>query len=691
MTAPPALSPPPARPPASPGLPAPGAEGPRVELTVRGVILGILITLVFTAANVYLGLKVGTTIASSIPAAVISMAVLRAFKGSSIYENNIVQTVASAAGTLSSIIFVLPGLVMVGWWTGFPFIQSFGICVVGGVIGVMYTIPLRRALVTQSNLPYPEGVAAAEVLKVGAAAGQGADEEGRAGLASIALGAAVSAVFAALVAAKVLAAQVGAYGRIGASGIATGFGGSLSLALLGAGHLMGLAVGVAFAVGTLFAWGVAVPLLTWLHPVAGPPEVVAAAVWSTKVRFIGAGAIAVAALWTLGRLAAPVWNGVASAVRATVRATQGDDEDLPREERDLPIWIVGVVCVISMIPLTGLIQSFIAGTPLAPLAVSLTVGADLYIVLAGFLVAAVCGYMAGLIGSSNSPVSGLAILAVLGAALLLVLVARKALGPAGAPALVAFALFVTSILITVATIANDNLQDLKTGQLVDATPWRQQVALLIGVCAGALIIPPVLDLLNHAFGFEGAPHAHAIANTPLPAPQASLISSLAKGVIEGQLDWSLIGVGVLVGGLAVLADEVLRRTGRLSLPPLGVGIAIYLQNEFTVPIIIGAVAGWAYDRWTRRRADGGAAQRMGILMASGLIVGESLFNVALAGLIVVSGQGEPLAVVGAAFAPTASLLGFLASIGAIVLLYAVSARLGRVAAASSVDAGAPTV
>jgi putative OPT family oligopeptide transporter len=466
-------------------------EPKRVELTIRGVILGVLITLVFTAANVYLGLRVGLTFASSIPAAVISMAVLKAFKGATIWENNIVQTVASAAGTLSSIIFVLPGLVMVGWWTGFPFWMSFGVCVVGGVLGVMYTIPLRRALVTSSDLPYPEGVAAAEVLKVGAGSrGDKVETGGDAGLLTIVVGSVASALFAVIVATKLFATEVGTYFRLTATS-ATGIGGSLSLALVGAGHLMGVAVGVAMAVGIVIAWGVATPILTAMYPAIGPAADVATAIWKTKVRFIGAGAIAAASVWTLGRLAAPVWGGVMSAIQASIRTSQGEYDDLPRTERDLPIWIVGVICLISVMPMTGLIQSFLAGTPLAPLTLQLTVGAILYVVVAGFLVAAVCGYMAGLIGSSNSPVSGLAILAVLGAALLLVVLARNAVGMGGRAALVAFALFITSILITVATIANDNLQDLKTGQLVDATPWRQQIALLIGVVAGAVVIPPM--------------------------------------------------------------------------------------------------------------------------------------------------------------------------------------------------------
>ena len=654
-------------------------EPSRIELTVRGVILGMLITVVFTAANVYLGLRVGLTFASSIPAAVISMAVLKVFKSSTIWENNIVQTVASAAGTLSSIIFVLPGLVMVGWWTGFPFWMSFGICVVGGVLGVMYTIPLRRALVTNSDLPYPEGVAAAEVLKVGAGTrGDLADTEGKAGLLTIVVGSVASAVYAALVAGKLFASEVGIYFRPTA-GAVTGMGASLSLALFGAGHLMGIAVGVAMGVGLVIAWGVLIPVLSALHPVAGPAADVALALWQTKVRFIGAGAIAAGAVWTLWRLAAPVWGGVTAAVRASIRSSQGDYDILPRTERDLPIWIVAVICLITIMPMAGLIQSFIHGTPLQPLATQLTVGSIFYIVFAGFLVAAVCGYMAGLIGSSNSPVSGLAILAVIGAALLLTVLARNAVGKAGEAALVAFALFVTSILITVATIANDNLQDLKTGQLVDATPWRQQVALLIGVVAGAVVIPPILDLLNHAYGFAGAPNSHAVANTPLPAPQATLISALAKGVIEGQLDWGLIGVGVLIGGVLVAIDEGLRLTGRYSLPPLGVGMAIYLPSAVTVPIVIGSLIGWLYDKWVGRASNPGreAAKRMGILMASGLIVGESLFNVALAALIVASNKGEPLAVVSDAFAHTGVILGTVGSIAVVAGLYLFSARVAR--------------
>jgi putative OPT family oligopeptide transporter len=647
------------------------------ELTLRGLLLGAAITLVFTAANVYLGLKVGLTFASSIPAAVISMGLLRFFKSATIYENNIVQTVASAAGTLSSIIFVLPGLVMVGWWTGFPFWETFGICVVGGVLGVLYTVPLRRALVNDSDLPYPEGVAAAEVLIVGSqrSASAAALAENAAGLLAVVWGGVVSAVFAAVIATRLFIDEADVYFRVGPA--STGMGASLSLALLGAGHLVGLSVGLAMLFGLVIAWGIATPILSVLHPLAGSAADVAVATWAHNVRFIGAGAIGIAAIWTLAKLAVPVARGVVSALAASRAIAAGEGAALARTERDIPLGVVAVLFIACLVPLAALSVAFLYGGALAGSIVPLTIGAIVYVVLAGFLVATACGYMAGLIGSSNSPVSGLAILAVLGASLLLATLARGA-GPAVAPTLVAYALFVTSVVICVATIANDNLQDLKTGQLVDATPWRQQVALIVGVVMGALVIPPVLDLLNRAYGFAGAPALHGAANAqPLPAPQATLISALARGVIEGQIDWSLIGIGVLVGAAIIAIDAALRASGKISLPPLAVGIGIYLPAGTVLPVVVGAILGWAYDRYADKLPNPGAAKRIGVLLASGLIVGESLFGVALAAVIVSTGKGTPLAVVGDGFSGYANALGSLAYVIVALALYRWIAGLSR--------------
>jgi hypothetical protein len=324
------------------------------ELSLRALILGVLITLVFTAANVYFGLKAGLTFATSIPAAVISMAVLRGFKGTTIQENNIVQTVASAAGTLSAIIFVLPGLVMIGWWTGFPYLYSFAICALGGVLGVMYSIPLRRALVTNSDLPYPEGVACAEVLKVG---GHGAEEQSahaaeitRNGLVGIVVGTVVSSVFAVVIATQLFASDVVQYFRVGTKGAVTGYDFSLSFALLAVGHLVGLWVGVAMLVGALIAWGGAVPILASLHPVAGAAVAVGQAVWSHQVRFVGAGTIGIASIWTLIKLIKPLSQGLRAAIAASRLRKTSSGMALPRTEQDIPIGVVAVVTLASPKP-----------------------------------------------------------------------------------------------------------------------------------------------------------------------------------------------------------------------------------------------------------------------------------------------------------------------------------------------------
>ncbi len=612
------------------------------EITTRGIALGIIITLIFTAAQVYLGLKVGLTFATSIPAAVISMALLSAFKDATIQENNIVQTIASAAGTLASVIFVLPGLLMIGWWAHVPFWPTFGACAIGGVLGVMYTVPLRRALVSQSSLPYPEGVAAAEVLKVGMASRSGA-AEGKAGLWAVIWGSVASAGYALAAAAKLMAGEMSIYFKTGSG--ATGMGAASSLALVGAGHLMGITVGLAMLFGLVIAWGVLVPLLTAMDP---QPAMSAAdhalKVWSSDVRMMGAGAIGACAIVTLAGLTKPVIAGLQSALAAS-RHSKETGGDLPRVEQDMPIFIVGLVTLIAMVPAGWLLASFLQGGVLQSLTWPLVAVGVGYILIAGMFAAAVCGYMAGLIGSSNSPVSGIAILTILGAALSVGMVGRQLVGPEVTHALVAFSLFVTTVVLAVAVIGNDNLQDLKTGQLVDATPWKQQLGLLIGVLAGSAVVPPVVELLNHANGFAGAPNLSAISSQPLAAPQATLISTLAKGVIGSNLPWHLVGYGALLGLGLSLINLILKRGSkdRLSCPPLGVGLAIYLPSAVTSPVVVGAVAGWFFERAVEGKPWGDMAKRMAVLVMSGFIVGESLFNVGLAGLIVGTGNGEPLA------------------------------------------------
>ena len=643
------------------------------ELTIRGLILGALITTVFTAANVYLGLKVGLTFASSIPAAVISMAVLSAVKDSTILENNIVQTVASAAGTLSAIIFVLPGLVIVGWWTGFPFWQSFLICVSGGVLGVLFTIPLRRALVTNSDLPYPEGVAAAEVLRVGSGTrGETKDDTGEArqGLTAVILGSVASGGLAVITGTRIAAAEVTGFFRLGAMA-STGYNIAWSLALLGAGHLVGLSVGMAMLVGLITSWAIAVPILTSMTPAAAGVSLAAhtLTIWRTQVRFIGAGAIGVAAIYTLARLARPVLAGLVSTLAAS-RAKASDDE----RDRDLsPQWIVALA-IVCLIIAAYLAYTFARSTALAGSAIPLTAVSVPFVLIVGFLIAGICGYMAGLLGASNSPISGVGILSIVVCASILAITVSPS--PDTQKPLVALSLFVTAIVFACATISNDNLQDLKTGQLVGASPRRQQIALIVGVGAGAAVIPSVLNLLAKAYGFAGAANVGVVAPNPLPAPQATLISALAQGVIGGNLEWKMIGIGAVVGVALVLIDALLGAMKLLRIPPLAVGIGIYLPMSATAAVVMGAVLSHWYDNRVKAAPNPERAERLGTLVASGLIVGESIWGVVNAGLIVATSKDAPIALVPESFA-LAPWLGVLLFVGAIVWLYGWMLRRSR--------------
>ncbi|WP_431482910.1 OPT family oligopeptide transporter [Pseudomonas solani] len=647
------------------------------ELTLRGLVLGALITLVFTASNVYLGLKVGLTFASSIPAAVISMAVLRYFKGSNILENNMVQTQASAAGTLSSIIFILPGLLMIGYWAGFPFWQTAAICAIGGILGVLYTIPLRRVMVVQSELPYPEGVAAAEILRVGSddeAATDGKPatrDKNEPGLRDILGGGLVAATFSLCSSGfKVLGEGISVWATAGQTAFrfTTGF----SFALVGAGYLMGITAGIAILVGVLICWGVAVPLLTVnATPAAGQAiSELATQMWSSQVRFLGAGTIGIAALWTLATLFKPMAQGVWT----SLQAVRGKGEiSTERTERDMSARAILLLAGILLLALFGVFGFFLheAAPELTGLGFwGLVSGCVLFAFFFGFLIAAACGYMAGLVGSSSSPISGIGIIAVILVSLLILGMGSLESGLlqlAGGKVAIALALFTTAVVLAIAAISNDNLQDLKTGYLVGATPWRQQVALIVGCLAGALVIPPVLDLLYNAYGFAGAlPREGMDPQQALAAPQATLLTAIASGIFKNALNWNMILIGVVLGVALILVDLALRRTSKASLPVLAVGLGIYLPPTIGMTLVIGAALGWLIDSRLQKRAIAAGQdpeayaevpRRRGVLLASGLIVGESLMGILLAGLIGGSGEDAPLALVGAGFASTAEWLG----------------------------------
>ncbi|WP_118794346.1 OPT family oligopeptide transporter [Haemophilus influenzae] len=608
------------------------------ELTVRGIILGALITVIFTASNVYLGLKVGVTFASSIPAAVISMAVLKFFKDSSILENNMVQTQASSAGTLSSVIFVLPGLLMMGYWQDFPFWQTMLICAAGGTLGVLFTIPLRRAMVVNSNLPYPEGVAAAEILKAGNHA------DGDSGVKDIAYGGVLAGLVAFLTnGLRVMADGASAWIQTGKAAFQLPMG--FSLALLGAGYLIGIVGGIAMLIGVILTWGVAVPYFTMSEDIAADASLIDSAmtVWKTKVRYIGVGTIGIAAIWTLLILMKPMIEGMVHSFRMLKGGQEASEHriDIDLSPKTMIYILIATVALIVIS-----LHHFIAAAPISPeLSILLVVVCTFLAVFIGFFVAAASGYMAGLVGSSSSPISGIGIISVIVISLVLVSIGNASglfETVDGQKFLTALTLFTASIVITTACISNDNLQDLKTGLLVEATPWRQQVALIIGCFVGALVIAPVLEILYHAYGFSGAlPSPDMDPSQALSAPQATLMTAISQGIFTNKLEWTYILTGVGLGAVLITIDAFLKKVSNkvFSLPVIAVGIGIYLPPSINTPVIVGAFLAWIMARHIAKLGNkevSAKAERFGTLFSAGLIVGESLMGVILAFIIAAS-------------------------------------------------------
>ncbi|EOH7501959.1 OPT family oligopeptide transporter [Campylobacter jejuni] len=623
------------------------------ELTLRGLILGSILTIIFTASNVYLGLKVGLTFSSSIPAVVISMAVLSLFKTSNILENNMVQTQASAAGTLSSVIFVIPGLFMCGYWSEFPLWQTFMICLCGGGLGVLFTIPLRRTMVVESKLAYPEGRAAAEILKV--ANKDQSSKKGKQGIKEIALGSFIAAIFSLLSNGFKLAASESNFAFIW-NKMAFGFSMGYSLALLGAGYLVGLAGAIALFVGMFLAWGIFTPYLSNFEFDSAKNAVdLASSVWSSKVRLIGTGAIAIAALWTLIELLKPVIEGIKEIVKNVKITNQEKNE---RTNIDLSLKSIFILFVLMVVGLFITFYSFVEDANLSIYYQMLfSFVGTLVSVLIDFFVAAACGYMAGLVGSSSSPISGIGLIGVIISSIVfLVLGVELFQDPMLSKFAVALAIFTTSVILATAAISNDNLQDLKTGHLVGATPWKQQVALLVGCVFGALAIVPVLNLLYQAYGFVGAmPREGMDASSALAAPQANLMSTIAQGIFHHNIEWGYMAFGVFVGILMIIIDKILKGTQKMSLPPLAVGIGIYLPPAVNIPLVIGGILKYIvmqhltkkYAKNSHKEEKLASCEQRGTLFASGLIVGESIFGVIIAGITVFSvsmgGSENPLA------------------------------------------------
>ena len=599
------------------------------QLTLRAVLLSILLTVVLAAANAYLGLFAGLTVATAIPAAVVSMGVLRLLGRSSILENNIVATGASAGSSIAAgTVFTLPALIILGHWSRFDYWWVFAIIGLGGLLGVLFSVPLRRTLIIDQDLQFPEGVATAELLRAGS--------EGTGGAGLLGLAALAGALFKLVMSGLRFVPESFALARyVGQRTIAYA-GVNLSPALLGVGYIVGLNIGVVMVGGGLLAWWLFIPLYnTFLFDhdpalmvrLAGvDAEAAAGLIWTTKVRYIGVGAMLVGGLWALWTLRTSLLSGVKSGL--SIGAARGPLVDT---ERDLPMAAILAGIVLFVLPLFALYYAVVGSFGIAA-------AMAVIMLVAGFVFSSVSGYMAGLVGSSNNPVSGITISTILFASLVLLgfLGAGSTVGPVAA-------ILIGAVTCSAAAVAGDNLQDLKAGRLIGATPWRQQVMLAIGAVSGAAIMAPVLNLLLEAYGIGTPAHAGVRA---LTAPQAPLMAAVAKGIFGGGLPWDMIVLGALVGIAVIVLDLALARRGaRWRTPVLAVAVGIYLPLEYTSPIFLGGLLAELADGWHARRGGGDleTARRSGLLFASGLIAGEAIIGVLIAIPIVVTGNIDVLA------------------------------------------------
>ncbi|HEY9399909.1 MAG TPA: oligopeptide transporter, OPT family [Luteimonas sp.] len=602
------------------------------QLTFRAVLLAVILAMILAAANAYLGLFAGLTIATAIPAAVVSMAVLRLLGGGTILENNIVQTGASAGSSIAAgVIFTIPALIILGYWQDFRYSWVLAIAGLGGLLGVLFSVPLRRTMIVEEPLAFPEGKAAAEVLKAGENPGPGVRILAMAG----AIGALVK--LAAESGLKVIPDNAVASGFIGKY---LGYmGTNLSPALLGVGYIVGLNVGIVVVSGSILSFNIAIPIYQAFFlgsdpalaaQVAGSGAAdIAGAIWSAKIRYLGVGAMLIGGVWTLFSLRKSLVSGIKSGFAA---ARKGTGQVIAETERDLPMKWMLIALVAFVVPLAFLYQAIVGQW-------SVSIPMTIIMIVAGFLFVSVSAYLAGLVGSSNNPVSGITIATILFASLVLVLLLGRD-SPIGAVA----AIMIGAVVCCAAAVGGDNLQDLKAGYIVGATPWKQQLMLMIGAFSCALVMAPVLNLLAAAYGIGPPTAAHP---NSLAAPQATLMASVAKGMFGGQLPWMMIGIGAAVGAAIIALDEVLKSRGaKFRVPVLAAAIGIYLPLELMVPIFLGGLLSHLVERRHKLGADEDMKDRIhrpGTLFSAGLITGEALMGIAIAVPIVMSGRADVLA------------------------------------------------
>jgi putative OPT family oligopeptide transporter len=582
------------------------------EITLKAVVLGVMLSMLLSGAMAYLGLFAGMTVSASIPAAVLSMGILSLFKKSNILENNLVQTAASAGESLAAgVIFTIPALILMGYWNSFDYLEVAKISAIGGIIGVMFTVPLRRAFILVANLQYPEGIATAEVLKAGDKARTASDINSRNGLKMILMSSLAGGIMK-LSELGFSMWNVVLEKAINFGNVIFGLGTNLSPALLSVGFIVGRNIGILVVCGGLISWGIAIPIYSAINGFEGEPLNAAYAIWNSKIRYLGVGAMVIGGIWSLIKLFNPLIIGI----KDSLKALKEVKKSTPNEEQDIPINYVGIVLLIMLIPVFLLYLDIIQSIGIA---IILT----FILIIFGFLFSAVAAYMAGVVGSSNNPISGVTIATILFSSLLLLFLlgSNNNSGPAGA-------IMIGAIVCCAAAIGGDNLQDLKTGYIVGATPWKQQIMQVIGVLSAAIVLGLVLDILHTAY---------TIGSTSLSAPQATLMKSVADGVFKGNLPWDFVYIGAAIAVIIILLDiRQEKRGSEFRIPVLAVAVGIYLPIELTVPIFIGGMI----NHLAKKAGTSTTSEENGLLLASGLITGETLMAIFIAIPIFVTGSKD---------------------------------------------------
>lgn len=613
------------------------------EITFKVLILGIILTVVLAAANAYLGLKVGTTVSASIPAAVISMGILRLFKNSNVLENTMVQIMASVGEALTAgIAFILPALVILHIWDHFNYWQTVITALLGGSLGVLFTIPLRRALLQDPTLRYPEAVAIGNVLKASAT-----KEEGD--LRALTFGGIVGSLIALFQTGfQILRDSVGYWFQTGSTVYGLGLG--FSPALLAVGYICGINVALSLLVGIFVGWIFGIPVLSTIFgvPAADSLSSVASIIWSTEIRYIGVGTMLVGGLWTLCTLFRPVLDSMAASFSTLKAIRLGKRSEDIRTEKDIPIHYVFIATLLILVPIFFLIATYIIPSNLNltnQFRYLISGLSTVYILIGGFVFAAISAYFAGLIGSTNNPLSGLLVSALL--ILCLIFLGIFSFFYAGwddtFQGAVGVVVAIGSLVVIggAASISNDTMQDLKVGQIIGATPWKQQVMLFLGVVVTAFVVAPILQLLYQAYGIGGAfPRPGMNPAQMLAAPQAGLMATVAKGVFSHDLRWNLIATGAVIAVVCIIIDEFLKRNYGKRLPVLAVGVGIYLPLDSSVPVVIGGLLSFLIERQLSKkypnRSNTAQEEKInkhrhkGLLLSCGIVAGASLIGVILA-------------------------------------------------------------